>query len=391
MKYPITKVCFDADERRLLAEVLDSGWVAQGAKVAEFEEVFVGRVGGGEAIAVSSCTAGLHILMMALGVKPGDEVIVPAFTWIATANAIELVGARPVFVDVDPLTFNLRTDQLAGLISARTVGILAVHLFGRCAEMSAILDEAKRHNLWVAEDAACAVGSTYRGEHVGLLGRAGAFSFHPRKTITTGEGGMITTADHELAEVCRSLRNHGAGVSSASGPAAMSDFVRAGLNYRMTDLQGALGIAQMRKLDRFVSERQTLAGMYEEALRDCPGIIVPPTPNDSVHSFQSFVVLVAADRELPSDDAMAAAARSRDDLITLLASRGVGTRPGTHAPVLSSYYRKKYGFRPTDYPGSWRADRLSLALPLYPGLTQDDVHRIAEHLQETLVSGNFTE
>src|SRR5688572_6493985 len=161
MEYPITKVCFDDDDRRLVGEVLDSGWLLQGPKVASFESAFSRHLGGGESIAVSSCTAGLHLLMLALGLKPGDEVIVPAFTWVATANVVELAGGRPVFVDIDLQTFNLCTDALAAVITPRTVGILAVHLFGRCAEMNDVSAIASRHGLWVVEDAACAAGSSY--------------------------------------------------------------------------------------------------------------------------------------------------------------------------------------------------------------------------------------
>lgn len=390
MKFPITKVCFDAEERRLLDEVLDSGWIAQGPKVAAFETAFARELGAGEAIAVSSCTAALHMLMLALGVKGGDEVLVPAFTWIATANAVELAGGRPVFVDVDPLTFNLRPDLLAALVTPRTVGILAVHLFGRCAEMMKINTVAARHNLWVIEDAACAVGSTSNDRPAGLLGTAGAFSFHPRKTITTGEGGMITTTDTQLADACRSLRNHGAGPLVGSGPAAMPDFIRPGLNYRMTDLQGALGLAQLAKLGGFVTERRWLANAYREALCDCSGLILPDEPIDGVHSFQSFVVIVAPERAMPADSAMTESGNRRDAIITRLAGSGVGTRPGTHAPVLSSFYRDRYHIRASDFPGAWRADRLSIALPLYPGLTLEDVHTVAGHVRRTLASEKST-
>lgn len=389
MNYPITRLTFDDAERRLLTEVLDSGWVAQGPRVAAFEAAFAREVGGGEAVAVSSCTAGLHVLMLALGVKAGDEVIVPAFTWIATANAVELAGGRAVFVDVDPATFNVRPDVLAAAITPRTVGIVAVHLFGRCADMDAINAIAERHGLWVVEDAACAAGSTYRGRPAGRLARAGVFSFHPRKTITTGEGGMITTDDAALAEKCRSLRNHGAGPAATVTAAGMADFVCAGLNYRLTDLQAALGLAQLAKLNRLVAARRAVADAYRAALADCPHLILPADPTDGLHSYQSFVVLFAPGHELPPTTAIAAGGARRDELMARLAAIGVATRPGTHAPVLASYYRDQRGWKAEDFPGAWRCDHLSIALPLYPGLTDGDVAIVAGRLRP-LLADTFT-
>lgn len=385
MEFPITKVSFGPEERRLVGQVMDSGWIVQGPQVAAFEAAFAQQLGGRcEALAVSSCTAGLHLLMLAAGLRPGDEVLVPAFTWVATPNVVEVAGGRPVFVDIDLETFNMRTDALAAAITPRTVGIIAVHLFGRCAEMDAINAIADRHGLWVMEDAACAVGSTYRNKPAGLLGRAAAFSFHPRKTITTGEGGMIVTRDGGLAETCRSLRNHGA----APGAGPMGEFSRAGLNYRLTDLQGALGVAQLGQLPRFVSERRALAAAYRDALRGLPALRPPAEPAEGIHSYQSFVCLFAPNGERPDDAAVESGGAKRDDLMRRLAQAGVGTRPGTHAPVMTSYYRERYGLVPAEYPGAWRADRLSLALPLYPGLGDAGVAAVVARLREALATHN---
>lgn len=383
MDFPITKVCLGDAERKLIAEVLDSGWLVQGQKTAEFEKMFSAMLGGGEAVAVSSCTAALHLLMLTLELRPGDEVLVPAFTWIATANAVELVGGKPVFVDVDPLTFNVRPEALTAAITPRTVGILAVHLFGRCADLDAINAIASRHGLWVVEDAACAVGSLWRNRPAGRLARAGAFSFHPRKSITTGEGGMIVTEDPALAAACRSLRNHGAAATMTAG-AAMPDFTSAGLNYRLTDLQAALGLGQLPKLPAFIADRRAQAEAYRVALGGTRDLILPSEPAESFHTYQSFVVLLAANGELPPDSAVEREGAARDALLHHLAAAGVGCRPGTHAPVLTSYYRDRYRLRPEDFPGAWRADRLSLALPLYPGLGDDGVSTVAKRLQHAL-------
>jgi perosamine synthetase len=388
MEFPITKVCFDDDERRLVGEVLDSGWLVQGPKVAAFEAAFARELGAGETIAVSSCTAGLHMLVLALGLKPGDEVIVPAFTWIATANVVELAGGRPVFVDVDLETFNLRVDALAANVTSRTVGILAVHLFGRCADMDAINAIAARYGLWVVEDAACAVGSAYRDKPAGLLSSASAFSFHPRKTITTGEGGMIVTSNPTLAVACRSFRNHGASAGPVIASNGMPDFPRVGLNYRLTDLQAALGLSQLAKLARFVAERRALVAAYRGLLHDCLGILVPNEPTDGLHSYQSFVCLVVPEKEIPADRAVESMSAERDALIRRLAQVGVGTRPGTHAPVLAAYYRNRYSLRPEDFPNAWRADRLSIALPLYPGLDRSGVDVVASRVRAALVAEN---
>jgi len=367
---PITRTCFDDAEERLLREVLASGWVAQGPMVERFEILVAAAVGCRHAVAVTSCTAGLHVLMLAMGVRPGDEVLVPAFTWVATANAVELVGGTPVFVDVDPATYNLDPAGLAAAVTARTVGIVPVHLFGLCADMDAVTALARAHRLWVVEDAACALGSTWRGVQAGALGEAGCFSFHPRKSITTGEGGMIVTASDRIAARCRSLRNHGAEI----GAGHMADYPRPGFNYRMTDLQAALGVAQMGKLPHLLAERRRVASAYDRLLRHCDELAVPHVPSGAGHTWQSYVCLLRP----PSSGGDPRAARDR--LITALAAEGIATRQGTHAPVLLGHYRDKYALSPARFPGTCAADALSIALPLYPGLPDADIERVAGRL-----------
>src|SRR5947207_11538395 len=239
---------FGPEEMSAVQQPLESGWVVQGPFVKQFEDKFSAFTGARFSVATSNCTAALHISVAALGLKPGDEVIVPAFTWVATANVVEYMGAKPVFCDVDLATFNVRTEVVDSLITSRTVGIIPVHLFGLCADMDPILQTATRHDLWVVEDAACAFGGWYGGAHAGTLGDFGCFSFHPRKSITTGEGGMITTGKDTLDQLVRSLRDHGASPISSGGTSApflLPEFNRVGFNYRMTDIQGAIGCAQM--------------------------------------------------------------------------------------------------------------------------------------------------
>jgi perosamine synthetase len=239
---PITKPFFGDEELRAVQLPLESGWVVQGPYVAEFEEKFAAYTGAAHAVATSSCSTALQIAVAALGVAPGDEVIVPAFTWVATANVVAERGATPVFVDIDLATYNLDVTQLEALVTDRTVGIVPVHLFGLAADLEAVFDLARRQGVWVIEDAACSLGGWYRGRHTGTFGDCGTFSFHPRKSITTGEGGMLTTQRDDVAALARSLRDHGASRSDFQrheepGSFLLSDYERIGFNYRLTDIQ----------------------------------------------------------------------------------------------------------------------------------------------------------
>ena len=257
---PIGKTYFDEDDLKAVAQPLKDGWVLQGKFVTEFEAVFSKFTESFHSIGVSSCSTALQLVLATYNLKKGDEIILPSFTWIATANAIEYTGAKPVFVDIDLDTFNIDVNKIAEKITSRTKGIIAVHLFGLCADMGAINEIAKKNSLFVIEDAACALGSYYKGKHCGMFGDYGCFSFHPRKSITTGEGGMITTGDLAKDTLCRSLRNHGAS-DKKDLPFLLSDYDNLGYNFRMTDIQGALGVSQMKKIDFLLNERKRIAGL----------------------------------------------------------------------------------------------------------------------------------
>ena len=311
----------------------------------------------------------------------------PAFTWISTPNAAEHVGARPVFCDIDLESFNIDVEQALSLITPRTKAIIPVHLFGLAADLTPLLAEARERGIAVVEDAACALGTTIGGRHVGNFGTLGCFSFHPRKSITTGEGGMIVTADEGLFRSLRRLRDIGSdrdGQTAADAALClMPDFPVLGFNDRMSDLQAALGLSQMKKFPRILETRRACARSYDEWLARSPlreAMAAPAASAEGEHSYQSYVVRLTP----PGDDSATVGEwRSRRNrLMGALAKRGIGTRPGTHAPHLLSYYREKYGFSPGDFPRALRADGLTLAVPLYARMTRRDLETVCEALDE---------
>lgn len=385
MIIPIAKPAFGQEELLAVQKPLETGWVVQGPFVGEFEQKFSAFTGSRFSVATSSCTTALHLSVAALGLKSGDEVIVPAFTWIATANAVEYMGARPVFCDIDLRTFNLAVDQIKALITPRTVGMIPVHLFGLCADMEPILEIAQKHRLWVVEDAACAFGASYHGRPAGTLGEAACFSFHPRKSITTGEGGMITTQSENIDRLARSLRDHGASHSvsrfDAAKPASLlAEYDHLGYNYRMTDIQGALGCAQIAKAEWILAERARRARSYDRTLGDVPWLKTPEVPGGYVHAYQSYVCLFCS--EDPTSDNVERLSRRRNELMQQLEAKGIATRQGTHAPVILGYYSRKYRLRPEQFPNAYLADRLSLALPLYPQMTEAEQDLVCQSLRK---------
>lgn len=357
-----------AEELDLVKEVLESGYLTQGPKVVEFERLVTEYVGSQHGFATSSATTGIHLALHAVGVKPGDEVVIPDFSFPATANAVIQQGAIPVFVDIDLATFNLDPLLLEAAITERTSAIMPVHAFGLPADMDPINAIAKKHNLPVVEDAACALGGTYKGRPAGSLGSAGVFSFHPRKIITTGEGGMITTSDDALAERIRVLRTHGA----VRGSHFMS-FVDAGYNYRLSDVLGAIGVAQMARLDYVVKRRQELGLLYASLLEDVPGVAAPTAPAGTQHAFQSFVVLL--------DETI-----DRDKVIDLMRERDIETTLGTYSMHLQPYFRDRFGISDEQLPMSTRAQNSALTLPLYPQLKEGEIAEVCETLSEVLRS-----
>jgi dTDP-4-amino-4,6-dideoxygalactose transaminase len=314
-------------------------------------------------------------------------VLVPAFTWVATANVVEYMGARPVFVDISLGSFNIDTAAAEAALTPNTVGMIPVHLFGLCADMTALAAIAGRRSLWIVEDAACAFGAWSRGQHAGTFGDFGCFSFHPRKSITTGEGGMVTSMSAERHALITSLRDHGASKSDRqrheqSGSFLLASYPHLGYNYRLTDIQGALGSVQMTRAAALLEGRARVARRYAELLADLDWLALPTVPDGDVHGWQSYVCLFR-----PEAPSLANADRlheRRNALMARLESQGIATRQGTHAPTIQEFYANKYAIRPGDYPNAYIADRLSLSLPLYPQMTDAEIETVATALREAM-------
>ena len=370
----LSKPVFGDDEWHAMREPLRDGWVTQGPRVAAFEQAFAKRLGVPHAHACSNGTTALHLILTAMGVGPGDEVIVPSFTWVATANAVIYCGATPVFADVLRESYNLDPEDVRRRITPRTRAVIAVHLFGLCADMDALA--AACGGTPIIEDAACAAGGEYHRRPAGRIGVAAGFSFHPRKSITTGEGGMVTTEDSALAARVAMLRNHGASASEEERlggprPWLLPRFDLLGFNYRMTDLQGAVGLVQLGKLDGFIAERARGAALYAAELAPVKWLATPVEPEGFRHAWQSYVCRV--------DEARAPC--SRNEVMQFLKSRGIDTRPGTHAIHMLGYHSRKYGLRPDDFPASRDCDRHTVAIPLHNRMTEEDYRHVVDSIR----------
>jgi dTDP-4-amino-4,6-dideoxygalactose transaminase len=365
------------EEWEAMRESVESGWLTQGPKVAAFERAFAERHGVKHAIATTSCTTALHLMLLGAGIGPGDEVIVPAFTWVATANVVVYCGATPILADVDPATNNITPETIQRALTARTKAIIAVHLFGLCVDIPAIRKVTPDH-VMIFEDAACAAGAKLGEMHAGALGLAAAFSFHPRKSITTGEGGMLTTNDDALAARCSMLRNHGASISEEQRhhgprPYILPDFNLLGFNYRMTDLQGAVGLIQLAKLDRFIAERSYWAAYYDEHFAEVGWIICPQKPTNGQHAWQSYVLYI-------DPGASSRPPYSRNEIMAKVQDRGISTRPGTHAVHTLGYYCEMLKCRPNDFPGALACQDNTMAIPLHNRMSEDDYAYVADTL-----------
>ena len=369
---PVARPFIGTAEEHAIVDALRSGWITQGPRVAEFEKKFSDYIGCDHSVAVSSCTTALHLAMVACKIGPGDEVICPSLSFIATANSITYVGASPVFCDIDPATFNLDPLKLEELITAKTKAILVVHQIGLPAEMNTICEIATKHHLAVIEDAACAIGSEYEGQRIGKpLGTLACFSFHPRKILTTGEGGMITTKDADLAARLRKLRQHAMSLSDVIRHSAKQviteTYEEVGYNFRMTDMQAAIGSVQLERLPDFLERRRYLAARYNWALQPLSWLETPFVPANCIHNYQSYMVRLKG-----------AAAAKRDAIMQVLLEKNISTRRAIMAIHRELPYRS--GNWDAALPQTNLIAETALILPLFHQLSESEQDYVIEAL-----------
>ncbi len=376
---PITRPHLTGEEGAAVAEAIASGWVSQGPRVREFEDAFAARVGAAAAVATTSCTTALALALHVSGVGQGDEVVIPSLSFIATANAVWHCGARPVFADIDPHTYNLDADAAERAITPRTKVIMPVHQLGLPADMDAFFALAERHGVTIVEDAACAIGATYRGRPIGSLDSLACFSLHPRKVITTGEGGMITVQDPTVAERLRRLRAHGMDMSDLARhnarDVAIEAYPERGFNARMTDMQAALGLCQLRELDWILQRRRALAERYTAALAQIPCLQAPYDPPYAQRTWQSYCVRVTRNAPVGPTEVM----RS-------LLHEGIATRRGVMAIHEEASYAQGDEIGRQALPHTEAVTRETLMLPLFPDLSETQQDHVVERLSASVLA-----
>ena len=370
---PIVIPELGAEEIAQLEETIHSRWIGQGPKVAALEAALAEKHGC-SVVAVHSGTAALHLALIAAGVGPGDQVILPAFSFVATANVIELVGATPIFVDINPRTFNMDSEQLKELVGKSVKpakAALIVHEFGLTAHMQPIIQCLTEADTMLIEDAACAYMAKYKGDTAGNFGAMACYSLHPRKLMTSGEGGYIIAKDQQHLDACRILRSHGL---------ENGDVKRVGLNYRMSDLQAAVGLAQLQKVERFLKRRRDIAKAYDSAFSGNEGLIRPHVPEGFEHCYQSYVVRLRCDKPIE----FSALRKRRNNVIGHCHQHGVLASIAAYNMPGLTYYKEKYGLDAEDFPGSYEAEVGSIALPIYPEMSDVQIKKVVDTLTDAL-------
>lgn len=376
MKIPITKPYYDDKEQSAAAEVIKSGWVAQGPVTEEFEAGLSNYVGARYAVAVSSGTTAIQLALSVLEIGTGDEVIVPSFSFIATANVVVHACAIPVFADIEPRSYNIDPNKIAEKITGRTKAILAVHQVGLPAELDEINSIAKASGLTVIEDAACALGSVYKGRKIGNSDNLVCFSFHPRKVITTGEGGAITSRNRSHEELMRQLRNQGMSAASyerhSANGKSFEEFPVMGFNYRITDIQSAVGNVQLSKLEEIITKRQEHARKYNNAFSEIENIEIPYIPECCETTYQSYMLRLKESCPI-----------GRNDLMEKLLDKGIATRRGIQAIHREKAYIEKFG--DISLPETELAADTTITLPLYPHMTEDEQDYVIENILKLVI------
>lgn len=377
MKIPVAKPYLTADDAQSAYDTILTNWVTQGPKVQEFEEKFAAYVGTKYAVAISNCTTALHLAMITAGVSEDDEVICPSMSFIATANSIKYVGATPVFAEVESATFNIDVKHAEKLITPKTKAILIVHQVGLPADIDAFKALCEKHNLKLIEDAACAAGSSYKGNKIGSHSDLVCFSFHPRKVITTGDGGMITTDNENYYNRLKLLRQHGMSVSDrlrhSSSKVIIEEYLEVGYNFRMTDIQAAVGIRQLEKLDWIVAERRKLAEKYNKAFADIDFIRLPAEPDGYITNWQSYIIYLKPESPV-----------KRNDLMQMLLDKGISTRRGVMTSHREIAYEKEKLVSPL--PVSEDASDNSVVLPLYVPMSNEEIDFVIDSIKSCLKS-----
>lgn len=371
-KIPLAKPFLSHEEAQLAYDTILTNWVTQGPRVAEFEEKFASYVGSRYAVALSNCTTALHLSMIVAGITVGDEVICPSMSYIATANSIVYVGAIPVFAEVNPETYNIDPEDVVKRITPKTKAILIVHQIGLPADIDAFKKICEEHKLVLIEDAACAAGSAYKGHKIGSHSDLVCFSFHPRKVITTGDGGMITTNNEEYYNRLKLLRQHGMSVNDRvrheSSKVIIEDHLEVGYNYRMTDIQAAVGIKQLERLDSIIQERRVIAAKYLEAFKDISYIRLPQEPDGYFTNWQSFSIYLKPECPI-----------GRNDLMQALLDRGIATRRGVMTSHRETAYKNRGG--QINLPVSEDAADRSIVIPLFVPMTNEEVDYVIHHFR----------
>ena len=353
-------------EIETVCRVLRSGRLSLGPYLRQFEEQFAARLGSAYGVAVNSGTSALHLCVRALGLGPDDQVITTPFSFVASANCLLYERVRPVFVDIDPVSWNLAPENVAAAVTAHTRAILPVHVFGLPCDMPALMELAERHGLAVIEDACEAIGATCQDRPVGAWGRCGVFAFYPNKQITTGEGGIIVTDDPEIDALCRSMRNQG-----RTDKGTWLEHVRLGYNYRLDELSAALGVCQLRRLDEILARRQHVADAYRQRLARTAGITLPTESSGAVRSWFVYVIQLDPDRD-------------RQTVMRRLHEQGVPSRAYFPPIHLLPFYRERFGFRPGQFPVTEDVAQRTLALPFHAKLTPADIEYVCQALDKSL-------